>query len=65
MEKKNMQKQSIQEMAGKIMEKHPDILNMSDENLDKTYDEVYQYDEVYHEPTADGGYVERIHTVIS
>ena len=59
MNKKTIQKQSIQEMAGKIMESHPDILNMSDENLHKTYDEVY------HEPTADGGYVERIHTVIS
>ena len=58
MEKKTIQKQSLQEKAGKIMEKHPDILEMSDVKLHKTYDEVY------HEPTADGGIVEKIHRVI-
>lgn len=63
MEKKAIQKQSLQEMADKIMESHPDILDMSDVKLHKTYDEVYQYDEVYHEPTADGGLVEKIRRV--
>ena len=57
MEKKAIQKQSIQEMADKIMESHPDILDMSDVKLHKTYDEVY------HEPTADGGFVEKIRRV--
>ena len=57
MEKKAIQKQSLQEMADKIMESHPDILDMSDVKLHKTYDEVY------HEPTADGGFVEKIRRV--
>ena len=39
------------------MESHPDILDMSDVKLHKTYDEVY------HEPTADGGFVEKIRRV--
>ena len=57
MKKKTIQKQSLQEMADKIMEKHPDILEMSDVKLHKTYDEVY------HEPTADGEKKKKIHRV--